>query len=343
MEVKNKKMLLLGAVLLGGALACKAIARHSRKYSFKDKVVLITGGSRGLGLVLARALAKEGAQLALAGRSNDALEKAKRELEEKYHTEVFIYSCNLADGAQVKSMTEAVTTKYGKVDVLINNAGIIQIGPENCMTVSDYDEALNTNFWAPLHAIQAVLPEMKKRKAGRIINISSIGGKISVPHMLPYSVSKFALTALSEGLHAELKKDNIYVTTVCPGLMRTGSYRNVSVKGNHQAEFAIFSILSNSPVTSVCAERAARQIICGSRYGDPEIIISLSAKIATIFHGIHPGVTAFWMSMVNKFLPTAENTGEAAVKGYQSESHWSLSFLNLLGQLAAKRNNQLLQ
>lgn len=345
MEIKNitpqnRKKIFFGTLLLGGALVISALVRRANKYNFAGKKVLITGGSRGLGLNIARKLVKKGAEVAIVGRNHDALEKAKSELDKIGNIPVHIYACDLKDRGQVEALAGYFLNKLKRIDVLINNAGIMQVGPENCASIQDYEDAMNTHFWAPLLLIRSVLPGMRQRKEGRIINISSIGGKISVPHMLPYSASKFALTGLSEGLHAELRKDNIFVTTVCPGLMRTGSYRNVVVKGDVKNEYAIFSVIGNSPITSVNVKSAAKKILWASKYGCAEVVIGIEGKLATLMHGLSPSKTAFWMSQVNKILPTSLANESVAVKGYQTESRWSASALTLLGRLAAKENNQ---
>ena len=136
------------------------------------------------------------------------------------------------------------------------------------------------HLWGPLETMQAAVPQMRRQGSGRIVNISSVGGKVGVPHLVPYSASKFALTGLSEGLRAELMKDGIVVTNVCPGLMRTGSPRNAVFKGKHRAEYAWFSISDALPVTSIQVERAARQIIAACKRGDAELIITTQALVA---------------------------------------------------------------
>src|SRR5205085_11782954 len=136
------------------------------------------------------------------------------------------------------------------------------------------EEVMKVHFWAPLHTTLAALPEMRQRRDGRIVNISSIGGKVSVPHLLPYSASKFALTGWSEGLRSELLKDGIYVTTVCPGLMRTGSPRNALFKGKNEAEYAWFSISDALPIVSMSAKRAAQQIVDAAARGAAEVVLS---------------------------------------------------------------------
>jgi len=229
---------------------------------------------------------------------------------------------------------------YGGVDVLINNAGVIQVGPVEVMTLADYEEAMKTHFWGPLYATLAVLPSMRRRGRGRIVNISSIGGKIGVPHLVPYSASKFALVGLSEGLRAELAKDGIVVTTVCPGLMRTGSPRNATFKGQHRAEYAWFSISDASPVASMQAERAARQIIAATRRGDAEVILSLQAILAVKFHQLFPELSADVWGLINRPLPAAGRIGQKRAKGNDSQSELSPSWLTALGDRAAERNNE---
>jgi short-subunit dehydrogenase len=208
------------------------------------------------------------------------------------------------------------------------------------MTLEDYEEAMRIHFYAPLYTTLAVLPEMRRRREGRIVNISSIGGKISVPHLLPYSASKFALVGFSEGLRAELAKDGIVVTTVCPGLMRTGSPRNATFKGQHQAEYAWFTISDSLPVTSMKAERAARQVIAACKRGDAEVVLTIQAKLAALFHGVFPGLTADILGVVNGLLPEAGGIWTGRAKGKESESELAPSWLTVLSDNAARENNE---
>jgi short-subunit dehydrogenase len=209
------------------------------------------------------------------------------------------------------------------------------------MTLDDYRNSINTHFWAPYFTTMAVLPSMQSRRSGRIVNISSIGGIISVPHLVPYSVGKFALRAFSQGLRSELLKDNVYVTTVCPGLMRTGSPRNAFFKGKNEAEYAWFSISAGLPVSSIGAERAAREIVDACERGKSEVVLSVPAKFAAKFHGIFPGVTADVLSLVNQLLPGPGGIGKESRTGAQSYSKASPSLVTALNERAAARNNQL--
>lgn len=339
MSKNRNNALMFAAAGAGAALAIRAFVRKATEYSMRDRVVLITGGSRGLGLVMARQLASEGAYLAICARDEEELARANEDLN--WRTRVLALPCDVSNQSQVQDMVSAVEDHYGRIDVLINNAGVIQVGPMEVMTLEDYEEAMKIHFWAALYTTLAVLPEMRRRREGRIVNISSIGGKISVPHLLPYSASKFALVGLSEGLRAELAKDGIVVTTVCPGLMRTGSPRNATFKGQHRAEYAWFAISDALPVTSMKAERAARQIITACKHGDVEVVLTIQAKLAALFHGVFPGLTADILGIVNELLPGAGGIGTGRVKGKESESDLAPSWLTMLSDNAARENNEI--
>jgi short-subunit dehydrogenase len=200
---------------------------------------------------------------------------------------------------------------------------------------------MDVNFWGPLQVCLAVVPHMRSRGAGRIVNISSIGGKISVPHLLPYCASKFALVGFSRGLRSELDKDGIVVTTVCPGLMRTGSPRNADFKGRHEAEYAWFSISDSLPGTSMSAERAARQILNACRRGDAEIILTVQARIAAKLDALFPEFNSEIMALVNRMLPGMDGGSMESRKGRDSESAATQSGVNTLGEQAAVRNNEM--
>src|SRR5437667_3010629 len=188
-----------------------AIVRFIRtaRYPLPDKVVLITGGSRGLGLVLARHVCARGGNVALIARDPDELARAKADLASRGGT-VLTIECDLLDAAQIQSAVQQIIDRFGKIDILINNAGIIEVGPLEHMTREDFERAMRLHFWAPFELISQIVPEMRIWGGGRIVNISSIGGKVAVPHLAPYSASKFALTGFSDALRAELARDNIH-------------------------------------------------------------------------------------------------------------------------------------
>jgi len=219
---------------------------------------------------------------------------------------------------------------------------VIQVGPIEHMETRDFEEAMDVHFWAPLQTMLSAMPAMRAQGGGRIVNISSIGGKIGVAHLVPYCASKFALTGLSTALRGELAKDNIVVTTVSPGLMRTGSPFNAWFKGRHREEFAWFAVADSLPVVTVEAARAARQIVEACRCGDAELVVTWPAKLAVIANAVSPAGVALGMRLTNALLPEPTGTeGDQAHSGWQSQSPWAPSRLTRSTERAAMANNQL--
>lgn len=297
--MKRSFLLTLGGIGLG-TWAVSRLVRST--FSFAGKSVLITGGSRGLGLTIARQLATEGARLALLARDQDELNRACAELR-GLGGEAFGVPCDLLDRAQSLGAIETVIDRYGAIDVLINNAGIIEVGPLANMRRADFEKSMALHFWAPFNLIQQTIPHMRRAGGGRIVNIASIGGKIAVPHMAAYSASKFALVGLSDAFRAELARDGIRVTTVAPGLLRTGSQVHAQFKGNHGAEYSWFSLSTALPFAAVSAERAAAKIIAASRRGQAALVIGLPARVGVIGNALFPSLTGEVMKLVSRLLP----------------------------------------
>jgi NAD(P)-dependent dehydrogenase (short-subunit alcohol dehydrogenase family) len=248
--------------------------------------------------------------------------------------------CDVTQRRQVEETVENILRQTGRIDVLINNAGIIQVGPFEDMAVEDYEQTMRVHFSGSLHLIQQIVPIMRAAGAGRIVNIASIGGKVAVPHLLPYVASKFALVGLSEGLRAELLKDGIYVTTVAPGLMRTGSHLQACFKGQYKKEYAWFALAAASPLLSTTAPAAARKIVETCRYGDAEITITTQAQLLRLTHGLFPGLLADLLGLANRFLPRP-NGENIPRKGWESGSALAPSFLTQSVDRAAAVNNEL--
>jgi len=296
------KWMIAGAGAVGTAAALGLLSGRS-SYSFRDKAVFITGGSRGLGLLMAREFAEEGARLTLISRDGKALEAAETELMDT-SARVLTFSCDVRDRKQVQETIDASVKLQGSIDVLINNGGVIQVGPFESMRIEDFENAMATHGWGPLYSILAALPHMRRQGGGRIVNISSIGGKISVPHLMPYSMSKFALAALSDGMRTELRKYGIFVTSVYPGLMRTESHVFADIRGDKRRESAWFSFMATNPLFAINGQRAAHQIVEACRKGRPELVITTQAKLAAKAQAIAPTLVARMFQLVNRFLPS---------------------------------------
>jgi NAD(P)-dependent dehydrogenase (short-subunit alcohol dehydrogenase family) len=319
-------------------IAGRALLRTARRIDFAGRTVLISGGSRGLGLELARGFVREGAAVALLARDDAELQRAQRELE-LLGGSVLSLRCNVRNEEQIEESVRRLIEWKGRIDVLVNNAGVIQVGPFENMNREDFETAIDTHLWAPLRLTKQVIPSMKRQGGGRIVNIASIGGKVALPHLLPYSMSKFALVGLSDGIRAELAKDRIRVTTVCPGLMRTGSHVNASFKGNHEAEFALFSLSNALPVFSVNSARAAEQIIDACRYGDPSLMISPQAHVLHIASALFPNLTADLFNVIGSLLPRP-TASQLSRSGWESRSPLAPKWATKLADEATERNNE---
>lgn len=322
-----------GALLLG-------LRRQMRRIDFEGLSVVITGGSRGLGLEIARQFAGEGARLSLLARDPDELDRAADELARK-GADVMAFACDVRDRERVEQTVAAINKARGCIDVLINVAGVIQVAPFENLDLEDFEESVDVHAWGPLHLMRAVIPQMQRRRSGRIVNVSSIGGIVAVPHLLAYTMGKFALTGLSDGFRGELAKDGVYVTTVIPGLMRTGSHVNAFFKGQHRKEFAWFAVSGANPLFSTSVRSAARKIVEACRNGDPRLIITLPAQMLHVINSLFPGATAFGTGLAARLLPRpAEPEDNVLHTGKESSSAIAPSILTRPADLEIPKNNE---
>jgi short-subunit dehydrogenase len=306
------------ARLVAGASALAAAWYAARRlsridYSFRGRTIVLTG-ARGLALALARRFVDEGAHVWLIARSMDELLSAADELAARGGW-VRTICADVRRADHVTRIVDTIDAAGERVDVLINNAGIIEVGPIEHAKLEDFQDALATHFWGPLDMIRSCLPHLRASGEGRIVNIASIGGRVPVPHLAAYTASKFALVGLSESLRAELKKDGVLVTTVTPGLMRTGSYVNVKLRGRHRDELRWFTAMSATPLTSMRADRAAKMIVEACRDGRATLTPGIQAKLAVLLHALAPNLYASISTMVDRALlpqPDPSASGDRA-------------------------------
>jgi NAD(P)-dependent dehydrogenase (short-subunit alcohol dehydrogenase family) len=290
------------------AAACYALL-PVRKRFYPSQVAIITGGSRGLGLALAHRFGRAGLKLVLAARHQEELAEAKEQLLQSGSVakpdNILLVACDLTDPEQAKHLVQAAIGTFERIDLLINNAGIIEVGPVENQPLEAYERAMQTNFFAALHTIQAALPYLldpPDQSCRGICNISSIGGKIPVPHLLPYTAAKFALTGFSEGLHSELRQKGVRVTTVCPGLMRTGGEDHAHFIGQVAKEERWFKLSAKTPGIASSVSHAANRIFRAVQAGRAEITITPQAWLAARLVGLAPETSQLFASLANEYV-----------------------------------------
>jgi short-subunit dehydrogenase len=301
-----------------GTLAAMMVRRRFRPRSLHGQVVLITGASRGLGLALAEAFGQRGAKLAIVARDPWELDRARALLTQRgaaRDADVMVIPADLRNREEAEQAVARATERFGRIDVLVNNAGVITVGPVENQTAQDFHDVMEANFFTGVHCALAVAPQMLARRSGTIVNIASVGGKVAVPHMLPYTASKFAVVGFSEGLHAELRAKGVHVLTVCPGLMRTGSHVSAHFSGNRQREYRWFSLAANLPGLSTSAASAARRIVRAVQCRETEIAITPQAIAASRLAHLAPEIVVRAMSALNRLLPDAAPAGNGQQRG----------------------------
>lgn len=331
MKLSQRDSLLSAAGLLG-VLWCFLLRRHAAGF-YRGKVVVITGGSRGLGLALARVCARRGAQLALLARDAEELNKAKVSLE-RYGTRVTTWTCDLTAEGEIARRIREIAETHNGIDVLINNAGEIVVGPSLPLDADEFKRLLDLHFWASFHAINHSLPHLTRQGGGNIINIASFGGKVPVPHMLSYTTSKFSLVGFSEGLQAELAPERIRVTTVCPFIIRTGSHLHAEFKGKARQEFSWFSAGMQTPLTSIGAKHLARRIIDAASIGLPILVLPWQARLLVALHAVFPNLFAIANTLVGLALPKSADSSanRTLVRGKALMEHPNLPANRVAGE-----------
>ena len=330
-----KPALLTGATMTGVGVAAAAVGTAvfatlavralTAKALPEGAVVVVTGGSRGLGYAIASRFARRPVKLVLCARDRGELEIAQdRLVREHPHlqpADFYLVAADLSNRYECERLVAETIAHFGRIDVLVNNAGIIGVGPVEVQTVENFERTLGVNFLAALYTTWAALPHMRTQAPlpgtntrSRIVNISSVGGKVPVPHMLPYTAAKFALTGFSEGLHAELRSKGVRVTTVCPGLMRTGGEDHAHFFGDAAAEAKWFKFMAKTPGISTTPEHAADVVYNAVSRGAATVTITPQAALAARIHGVAPSLTQCANAAFNHYVlpkPPADVTPQS--------------------------------
>jgi short-subunit dehydrogenase len=330
------------ATTVGAAAVAGRRGRPRAEDDLRGEVAVVTGASRGLGLLLATELAQRGCRLLICARDQDELDQAAARLRGT-GAQVATVACDIAQEEFAPRLVQAAQDQYGRLDIVVNDAGIIRVGPVESTTPADYEDAVAIMALAPIRLALAALPVMQAQGHGRIVNITSLGGKISVPHLLPYSTAKFAAVGFSEGLRAELGRGPVTVTTVVPGLMRTGSHVNAEFAGRRAQEFTWFGLGSSLPVVSMDAERAARQIVAGVAQRRPEIFLTPAGQVVSRLAGVAPELTTAVLHAVQNLILPAPDGEKTTVPGRGLRAALPepvFGMLTSLGRAAAARFNE---
>lgn len=309
----------LGAVAIATA---RGLMRRRRRVDFRGKKVLITGGSRGLGFAIARKFLQEGAEIAICARNADELERARAELRQLAHelsrvsrveaARVVALRADVTDEHAVEWLVSETRAALGGVDVLVNCAVEIAVGPLEAMTAKDYFQAFNGIFLATYFPTMAVVPHLRAQGSGRIVNVTSVGGKLPIPHNATYVVGKFAATGFSAVCRAELRKYGIRVSTVMPPPLRNGAWMNAGYKGHVDEELAWFVRALSSPFVSIDPERAARAVVEAARYGDAETMVAPSSWLQARAYALFPGPISALLAAMDRYGMPATPLGARA-------------------------------
>ncbi len=332
------RRLIAAASLTAAAAVALELWRQRPGESLEGRVALVTGGSRGLGFLLAREFAREGCRVAICARDEQGLARARVRLEAE-GAEVLTVACDISDRSQVEALVRQVNDRFGQIDIVVNNAGIIQVGPALAMTLDDFKTALGVIFWGPVYLTLAVLPGMVERGYGRIVNVTSIGGKVALPQSLPYTCAKFALVGFSEGLRAEVGRYGVKVTTVVPWFTRTGSHVNAVFKEPAARLYPLFALAASLPGLAMGPETVARRIVLATRRGEAEVILGVWGNLLARTYALAPGLLADLFGLVNRLLPGDLAAGPRAKPGREIEAASGSPLLRLarrFGRTAAE-------
>lgn len=309
-------------------------AQHQRD---RKPLAWVAGGSRGLGYAIARELGRSGYRLLITARTGPDLDRA-RDLLLGAGVDVITRIHDVRDAEAARELVEDIESDQGPIEVLVGVAGVLRVGPLPDHS-EEYDESLDIMLRGPINLVHAVLPGMRERGHGRIGIVTSIAGLIPVPHLVAYSAAKHGAVGFTRALAEELAGSGISVSTIIPGLMRTGGHWHGDYTGQPEREYAWFTALSAAPLVSMDAERAARIIVRGVLAGRRKIIFTLPARIGDLVYRVSPVAVGIAVGAAGRLLP---GPGKDHAPGYLAAAGTGTVFdrLTVLARRAVRRFNQ---
>lgn len=299
------------SVGLLGAVAALVATRRARRIDLRDRVVVVTGGGRGLGLAISREFLARGCKLAICGRDGEVIARAVAELR-MHGGDAFGMACDASEPGQVADFIAATLERFGAIDILVNNAGQVFFGPLAELEPDDLESALRNTFWVQYRPTMAVLPHMRARGSGRIVNVTSGAGKLPIPHHGAYVAGKFAATGWSQVLTSELRKDGILVSTITPPPLADGAPLHTHFNGRRDEEFKWFTLGLTTRWMATDPVRAARVVVDAAAHGDRERAVSPMAWLAIRAQGLAPGLMSWLWSRFDRLLPPPGPPGQSS-------------------------------
>jgi short-subunit dehydrogenase len=253
----------------------------------RGKVVVVTGGSMGIGEAVARAFVRQGCRVVVSGRDPARLEAARARIGSPERT--LAIACDVRNREEVDRLLSLTVHNFGAVDIWINNAGFGLYDSVGSMDMAACRTMFDTNLFGTIDCMQAVIPVMKRRGSGMIINISSVAGHISLPYMAAYSATKFAMNALGKGAGMELRGSGVHVMTVCPGTIAT-AFRENAVKGRELLR------IGGGRRRGISAERVANAVVSACRTEKREVVVPWQHHISIKFYQLFPWLVEWVMA-----------------------------------------------
>jgi uncharacterized protein len=263
---------------------------------FFDKSVVVTGASSGIGHDVAMAFGEQGAQVALLARRRVQLEELAHKIN-KAGGKALALDCDVTDRGRVFWAIDQVKEAFGKVDILINSAGLLISDTVEQMRPEDFEKMLGVNVFGALHAMQAVLPLMRQAKSGNIVNISSLAGRRGMSPLGGYAATKFALVGMTEALRVELFNTGIKVSLVMPGVIDTPMARNALKLAD--------PLKSVSALTAMPPRWVTWAVLAAAAFGLTEVDVPPGAAVAEKLASLFPGVTDAFLSVGTRMMQTA--------------------------------------
>lgn len=305
----------------------------------KNESAVVAGGSRGLGLMVARELARRGYRVHVCARDADELDRAAAQLaREGYSLTTTV--CDVRDDEAVARWVASADSPDAPLTVAIHVAGIIQVGAIEAATPRMFDDSIDIMTKGPAYLALAALPGMRSRHHGRIGIVSSIGGVIGVPHLVAYSTAKFGAAGLGQALRAELSGTGVTVTTILPPPMRTGSHLHAQYAGDRTAEYAWFAPGASLPVLALDARTAARRIVEGVLAGKPIIGLSPVSQLVMRLQGLAPATMVRGLGIMGRLLPGGTQPPRAGRDVRTERSNPVVDTLTKPGDAMAARTNE---